>query len=337
LAAWCALSGNPFLEYVSMAKLSFFLACVVLASAVLAGDSEQLRTYVRLIGQDSSKPMAERIVIEPLVDGSCEVFPKILTVGDVLYIKATIRNNSQEPLEYTFRPGALGHERFLIGFAELSKDSSAGFGPEKSDVIPLRTVSVPVGLRPLPPTRILSSGSTLISGPDCVFLPPPGNYDRQSWLRDDLAEGEKILFTVQTSLVIPNAARRMTIAQELIVKPRPKDELQFIKEWRAKGWTFENLWYSAPPGLTTAAQWREFEEGLTPGTLRNYIRVNRTLVEIAQDENKGKRQELFNEMFKWFDELHPLEKEGLTKRAYEIVMAHPSRFDNEIAVPVAAE
>ena len=49
---------------------------------------------------------------------------------------------------------------------------------------------------------------------------------------------------------------------------------------------------------------------------------------------------MFNEMLEWIDELHPLEREGLTLRAYGIVANEQWRwltFDDEIALPATYE
>ena len=107
----------------------------------------------------------------------------------------------------------------------------------------------------------------------------------------------------------------------------------FITERFVQVILLQLLWKADFPTFT---EWREFEEKLTPGTLRNFIRVQRTLVEIGQNENKGKRQAMFDEMLAWINELHPFEKEGLTKQAYEIVKQnHTTYFGAEIAVPVS--
>ena len=121
---------------------------------------------------------------------------------------------------------------------------------------------------------------------------------------------------------------------EMQFKPRPNEELQLIKEWYERTKRFEDLWSVDAP---TPTEWQEFEEKLSPGTLRNFIRMLRTLTEIAQDENKGKRQEMFDEMLNWLNELHPLEKEGLTLRIRQIVNANGELFGNEIVVPARVE
>jgi hypothetical protein len=176
-----------------------------------------------------------------------------------------------------------------------------------------------------------------------LLVPTPDQYDRQLWAWNDFGKEERVLLTFITSLhsirkedsensrftgYEPNT---VAITQELKIKPRSQEELDLIKEWYDKTQKFNIFRPANPP---TAAEWREFEEQLTPGTLRNHIRVKRTLVEIAQDENKGKRQAMFDEMLEWIDELHPLEKQGLTKQAFEIVRPLQTMlFGNEINVP----
>jgi len=306
------------------------------------------------------------------IDVSCEMYPTTLSVGDVMYARITVKNITDIPLESYH--DAYTHQSVGRSFSPLvwvRRNSSGEFCRGTfAEMVPIYGKRVGISdsrpFTPAPPRpsqalpgRVLKPGETETAFFRPFFVPIPDVYDEPVWTWDDLAKEEKMLLGISTSkgtrgVSEETSPRREScnihIVQELKIKQRPKEKQQLIKEWHDKTWswsedngTFHNLWYTDEGKTLTAEQWREFEEKLTPGTLRNYIRVNRTLVEIAQDENKGKRQELFNEMLKWFDTLHPLEKEGLTKRAYEIVRRYESDsyrvkvFGHEITVPVAAE
>ena len=270
------------------------------------------------------------------------MFPKILTVGDIIYVKVTAKNITQEPINYDRYSYTLGNDNFIMGVL-LDKSGSTGFGSGNSDRIELLS-PFPIGTPTpgYPPKETLQTGNTLVSGPQAVFVPPPSHYERQFWAWDDSTNEKRTLFSFNNSLsnvdrdanskILSTSSHHVTVFQELVIKSRPNEELQLIKEWHEKAGFERGLRYD---NTTPAEQWREFEGKLTPGTLRNYTRMIRTLVEIAQDENQGKRQELFNEMLKWIDELPPLEKEGLTKKAYDIVKSqrHNTNFWDEITIP----
>ena len=187
--------------------------------------------------------------------------------------------------------------------------------------------------------KILQPGGTMLSGPDYFMAPFPDDYNEQFW--DSLADEERMTFTFGAGLRIINEKLsntvdwwNMTCSMEMKIIPRPKEELDLIEKWwYDKTKNFENIWSVDSP---KPAEWREFEEKLTPGTLRNYVRMIRTLLEMMPDENEGKRQEMFDEMLKWIDELHPLEKEGLTKHAYEIVMNRIG-LREEITLPAVGD
>jgi len=308
-------------------------------------DSEQLQTYIRLSSfmRANSEPFDREKLLSSSFDVSCEIFPKILTVGDVVYVKVATKNITQEPIEYDLRSFGFGNHSFITGDVFWDKSGSTGFGLGNSDRIELLP-PFPIGTPTpgYPPKKTLPPDNTLVSGPQAVFVPPSSNYDRPFWAWDDSTDGERILFSFNSilsnvdrdanSILLSTSLHSVMVFQELKIKSRPKEELQLIKEWHEKTGFERGLRYD---NTTSPDQWREFEGKLTPGTLRNYIRMIRTLVEIAQDESKGKRQEQFNSMLQWIDGLHPLEKEGLTKKAYEIVKSQRNNttFWDEITIP----
>jgi len=340
---------------------------LLLACVLLLENSDRLEIYVvdqpiavrddagRFIRGEDGSPVIE----EKLIEISCEVFPQTLTVGDRLYVKPFTKNISQETLEYRPIVCTLGADpsvgRFIYSpnpiHTRIRENSSRGLNENLPDEgwenlqiypgIPLEQLMPGTqGQVMRLPIKTLMPGDTLISGTQSFFLPFPGEYDRQFWT--DLSIETIMLLRFRTDLSgrVPTATRPRTpggvrIYPELKIRPRPEVELQLIKEWYDKTHQFVNL--SPVTGSPKPAEWQEFEEKLTPGTLRNHIRMLRTLVEITQDENKGKRQAMFNEMLKWFDELHPHEKEGLTQQAYEKVKERQQRLDNEIALPVVSD
>ena len=305
-------------------------------------DSEQLQTYIRLASstRSNAEPIGRERTQSSSFDVSCETFPKMLTAGDIVYVKVVAKNITQEPIEYDPRPFGLGNHNFITGGIFLDKSGSTGFGFGNSDRIALASSSMVT--QRINPKMTVQPDKTLISGPQAVFVPPSSNYDRPFWAWDDSIDEERILFNLSStlsnvdkdanSIILSTSLHSVIVFQELKVRPRPKEELQLIKEWHEKTGFEHN---TRRDTVTTSEQWREFEGKLTPGTLRNYIRMIRTLVKIAQDESKGKRQELFNEMLKWIGELPPLEKEGLTKKAYEIVKSQRQNttFWDEITIP----
>ena len=321
---------------------------LLLTLLVQAEDAEQLKTSVEI------KPPSGK---EAQIAITCDFYPKTLTVGEILYVQLDMKNISREPFEYFY----FRSSRYFLQDAEKTAVQRRGerldgkgfssaahghisFFPPDDPMIPYNKHTLQPG------------GTITIKFLPC-FVPSAGesgiptsawNAPILTW--NDVSEERVLIFSFDfgtSSTPISKDEPPVQISQELKFKQRPKEELQLIKEWSEKTNNFSSRLVFFNNRMTeyfTVAQWREFEEKLTPGTLRNYIRVNRTIVEIAQDENKGKRQELFNEMLKWFDTLHPLEKEGLTKRAYEIVEKHydPAGlrrdcFDHEIVLPVAAE
>jgi len=304
-------------------------------------DSEQLQAHYKI----SNLRGFEESQIE--VFGG--VYPKTLVVGDLVYIVVEVKNISQEPLEYCPAVEYLGQNiRFVRGFAVQNGSVSTDWHRGDSESIGLSDsppvfeeghwIAVSYGIKTLLP------GDSMVCGPQSVFVPTPNNFDKPFWSWEEVGKAEKKRLRFGTSLI--NTNRRpgapylfteihgIAITQELIFHPRPNAELQLIKEWFEKTGA-RNWWRIWNADSSTAADWREFEEKLTPGTLRNFIRVHRTLVEIGQDESKGKRQAMFDEMLAWINELHPLEKEGLTKRAYELItpVVRVRIFENEIAVP----
>ena len=301
-------------------------------------EPEQLQTYIRV----------ESYGQEPQIGVFCDIFPKTLTVGDMLYINVTTKNISKKDLKYKLylntlgRPYTIGSDGLLLGTVTIHRNSTeelagASFGYiVRAAMPPAYSLNIP--------TCILQSESTMTAYVRPLLVPTPDHYDRPLWVWNDFGKEERVLLTFNTTLysartestgisaVEKSETNSVTVTQELKIKPRPKEELQLIKEWYEKTRWFGNFWRADSP---TAMEWREFEEQLTPGTLRNRIHMIRTLVEIAQDENKGKRQAMFDEMLAWINELHPLEKEGLTKQAYEIVRnwVPYANMGNEITVP----
>jgi len=316
-----------------------------LAFTVLTDDSEQLRTYFEPISLSGSQPPAIREVVEQ-IGYSCDVFPKTLTVGDRMYIKVAGRNLTRHPLEYTCDPSTLGADKVGVGYLLTLVSIERN---RKEDYVS-RNVTLPGYIPGLYPREVLQPGKTLESNLLPFFVPNPDGYGRQFWVWDDFDKEEKMLLRFRIKL---HTYRRedtddyttekmvlntVGISQEVLVKPRPTEELQLIKEW------YDKVRLSipvTPQGLAKCPspnEWKEFEEKLTPGTLRNYVRMMRILVEIFQDENRGKRQEMVDEMLKWIDELHPLEKEGLTRTAYEIIKNRQSNgFGVEITVPAVGD
>lgn len=294
-----------------MTTLLFLLSSLLMPM----DDSDQLQTYIR-------PSLATR---GSLINASCEVYPKNLMVGDLLYVKVTAKNISGEALEYLLSDHTLSSDSFIFGPVSIMKNSSDGFGLGNSCFI--KIYEPPAGIpMPAPPKKkILQPDEMIAAGPQPVFLPSPDEYDIPFWLWDDSAKEEKMLLSFSTMLRIESDSISMrtganaAVQQELKILPRSESELQLIKEWYDKTRKFRNFRSSSGATVPTPAEWREFEEKLTPGTLRNHIRMIRTLVEIPLDENDGKRQQLFDEMLEWIDGLPPLEKEALTNRAYEIV------------------
>ena len=338
---------------------------LLLACVTLLENSDRLEVYVSdnpiiargdanrpLIGEDG-RPVAE----ERRIEVSCEVFPQTLTVGDKLYVKFSTKNISQETLEcFPFR-GTLGADpsvgRFInspvLLYTRICENSSRGLNLSPREeweelqiypgIPPEQLAGLGGGYIPIRRLRIktILPADTLISGPQSFFLPFPGEYGRQFWA--DLSTETIMLLSFSTTLDgrVPSKTRLITLGKvhvypELKIRPRSEAEFHLIKAWYDKTERFENIWSADSP---KSCEWREFEEKLTPGTLRNYARMLHSLVEIAQDKNKGKRQEQFNGMLKWIDELHPLEKEALTEQAYEIVKKRKGLRD-EIATPPAA-
>jgi hypothetical protein len=300
--------------------LLFLLTCLMPMD-----DSGQLQTYIKV----------ETLRSESQIGVSCEVFPKTLTVGDMLYVKAITKNISQEPLEYAIHFCTLGSDNFLMS-ASIQRSNT--MGPVGTSFGPIVYPTLNGGYTPLRvPTNTLQPGNTLASCPRPFFVPTPNQYDSPLWVWNDLGKEERVLLTIKTllySIRMDESANstiekrksesyRVEITQELKIKPRPNEELQLIKEWFERTREWRNIWKADSP---TAAEWREFEEKLTPGTLRNHIRMICTLVEIAQDENKEKRKQMFDEMLEWINELHPFEKESLIKRAYEIIKYKPQGY-----------
>ena len=322
----------------------FFL----LAFLMPMNETEQLPTYVKV----DFIPLT-REKLESQIGISCDISPKTLTVGDILYINITTQNISEEPLKYERRLNTLGRPNTL---ARPNTLVSAGLLPNivtvhRNSSMGLVGASFGYIVEPTAPpayklnesTSILQPGDTMTAYARPLLVPTPNQYDRQLWAWNDFGKEERVLLTFSTDLksvrtegtgisaVERSDSYSVTIIQELKIKSRPQKELDLIKEWYIKTRGFSSLWRTDSP---IATEWREFEEQLTPGTLRNHIRMISTLVEIAQDENKGKRQAMFDEMLEWIDELHPLEKQRLTKQAFEIVRPLQTMlFGNEINVP----
>lgn len=292
---------------------------------VLQEDINQLHTYVTV---------QEKKDVQ--IDAACEVYPKVLAIGDILYAKITVKNIAQEPLEFVPFSRAYEGRSFMKGaiIKEVSTYYCQGSKGRVSSTF--GSVYYPALIRPhgnVPKIKLLSE-SNYIVGPGPLFIPFPDCYSDDFWKFKNFTNDVCVIFAFGSMVDMCH----ISVHQELKIKARPESELQLIKEWYD-----QTKWYSSSimpeflwpqdTSLPTPKQWREFEEKLTPGTFRNYIRMIRSLVEIAQQENRGKRKEQFEEMLKWFDELHSLEKEGLTKRAYEIIRQHPSIFGHEISIP----
>jgi len=304
-------------------------------------DSEQLQTSVRV-----EPPRGKEVKIAV----TCDFYPKTLSVGDVLYVQTITKNITQEPLEYFYRkwyPSLANDSRFATYNALVQRNGLSGFGSGISDSMQIETEDGYGMYTPSPP-MIYPHKNTLQPGdvittqfPPC-FIPKAREYDKPVWVWDDKTKWEIMLLGFRTWLEGTDGSSRtrteIHISQELKIKQRPQEELQLIREWSGETANFDSRLLFVNNRHTkqfTAEHWREFEEKLTPGTLRNFIRVQRTLVEISQDENKGKRQAMLDEMLVWINELHQLEKEGLTKRAYELItpVVRVRIFENEIAVP----
>ena len=294
----------------------------LLSFLVLTDESEQLATYITLHLPVVASTEGNNTERKSPIEVSCEVFPKTLTAGDALYVRVAAKNISQEPIVYRVAAeGALGCDfRFFCGHVGLLKGGSSTSVPARVNGFEISLLST--GVVAIPPVfkDTLLPGSVSVSGPQTVFIPPLIYHGQSLWARDDFSKEEKYLMVFGTSLgrlhEEPRKSERYSIRimQELRIKPRPKEELQLMKEWYGKTWFYACSRHSDYQPSPDA--WREFEEKLTPGTLRNRIRVVRTITDIMQDANKGKRQKMFDEMLKWIDELHPLEKEGLTQYAY---------------------
>ncbi|MGL6196709.1 MAG: hypothetical protein ACRC2T_18000 [Thermoguttaceae bacterium] len=283
-------------------------------------DAEELQTYIRTPQTREVSINGQTKTVVSNIDIACEFFPKQLTVGDMMYVKITTKNITDEPLECFFGDGTLGSDRFISAIiADIN--ASNGFGSGKSDVIIIsRPPICTFGPEPKP-QKTLQPNDTMVSGPQCFILPLPENFDHKLWTWDDLTKEEKILITTNVFLSTFDPASQslgnkrhnaILILQELKIKPRQKEELNLIKKWYEKTNKFS---IGSTPDSPTAVQWLEFEEKLTPGTLRNYIHMVGTIVKIKKTENTEERQKLLDEMSKWTDELNPLEKEGLTKLA----------------------
>ena len=313
---------------------------------------------------DDMEPLKTSVEVENVrgreieIAVTCDFHPQTLSVGDLLYVQAATKNISQELLAYGYNrvisSCLVNDSRFFAYDARVQRRGETEFGSGVSDSMEIQPSLAGMHILGASGAHV---GNTLQPGgmvttkfPPC-FVPKAMEYNKPIWMWDDSAKEEILLFSFRTSFTISpppggtayeryahRTEKCVQISQELRIKQRPKEEIQLVMEWSKKTNSFaiDNVFLYYDNGgefLLTAKQWQEFEEKLTPGTLRNYIRVSRTLVEIAQDENKGKRQEFFNEMLEWINELHPLEKEGLTKRACEIVRENTDKFDREIAMP----
>ena len=246
---------------------------------------------------------------------SLDVFPKTLIAGDILYVKQTWKNISSEPLEYP-SPDRSRHQNTFLWLGDNALESKF------ADRLP---GGIPNLARQ---KKVLKPGAT-VEMFQSFFVPHEKDYDKHVLALNDTGDTEKMMFTFYTSLftflsddsensrIVSHRAR---IFQELNIKPRPEEELLFIMDCRKRGlMPFHGNCDHDHPSL---AEWREFENKLTPGTLRNQFRMFRTLFEISRYGTNGNKQDQVEELLKWINTLHPLEKEGLTLLVHQIVVTN---------------
>ena len=323
---------------------------VILLAFLMSDDAEQLRTYFEPISLQAG---FKETKAGEHIGYSCDVYPKTLMVGDRMYIQVAGRSNRGHSLEYTLDPYTLGCDSFQTTVSIERNSVTAVNEGSRQDYIVVRGSPPPDYFfrQQQFPRKELRPGETLVSNVRPFFMPTPAGYDSQFWAWNDSDKDEKMLMefwvelytfhkeVADDSVTERRFANGIKINQEVLIKPRPKEELQLIKEWHDKIWWFSfygNVSYPLASKQWRETEWQELEEKLTPGTLRNYVRMFRTLREVVQDENKGKHQALFNEnVLKWINELHPLEKKSLTETAYRLIDSlQGDGSDIKIFVPV---
>lgn len=262
-------------------------------------------------------------------DVLAEVFPKEFSTGDHVYAAITLSNDNND-MEYRLRkytnipPGECLINPLIkqspLG-VELPSDLPASFRLKRLGMDVPKDIKFPDDPRA---TTTLKKGDKLVFGVNSRAAPSVSEFQEPFW--KNLDHDGKVALLCCDAYLIP---ADVFVYQEVLVKPRPEAELKSIADWYEKVDMYENDW---PKKLkaATAEEWKEFEEKLSEGTFRNFIHMTRDMVEIACIESFGKRADKFAEMQKWIAKLHPLEAEGLTKRAVEIVEHFPQKLNNEI-------
>jgi len=285
-----------------------------------------------------------------VIQHSVEIYPKEIYLGDTIYFRHSIENISDKSIgsvndrrEFSLEIHSELFDTIELLFEPTSYQYTYNWIPEFRSA-GIKKISLQVS--------DLHSGEKRIDKKACFELPPLEDMDNSFWKSVQVKmTPQGLICRLHVKYYCRNHQHEncpVEINEEILIKPRPKNEMALLKEWhkntpeklfpkisgnrkvphdmdlRSSGksditisgnkydpWLFIRLGNrkpSDPNNPTTFAGWCQLEASLTPSTMRDEVRLTRLQLEYYSAKPGEASENAKNELVEWLKSLPEVQR-----------------------------
>lgn len=278
---------------------SLFLTLICCAAA--AGQPHAMRGYREAtVGQLDALHIA------------VEAAPTELHVGDVVFVRISVTNNGKEPV---FLPGWLS--RFLANLRLHINDR------QRESRFTLQPYGH--GMGGADPREVKPGERWFLHGYSRVHVPPIESTGNPFWSPQGLSENG---YDLSVSLILTPRVHVVAFGPTLKIRPRPQAELAKLLELcgmhGARRTDIPPDWDHSPPNLnwfafplaparaSTAENLATLEAVLSPGTLRDLVRLTRRAQAVYDAQGVEQKRMKLDELLSWLERLPEVQRQCMT-------------------------